>query len=1382
MTQKVAITTVALFIIGIVTFISVDDNADRALVRSSLRLSDASHGVEKEVSKVSGNLEGPMSERKKRLKGLGKLDRPDLFAQYHHDIRTRHGEAAPSYSFNYKVEELLKAKSVTSTKALRKLSSTNQLNWVERGPGNVSGRTRGLIVDPDDPDYDTWYAGSVGGGVWKTENAGQTWTELTFDLPNLAIGWLAMAPSNHDVIYAGTGEGFFNLDQINGSGIWKSSDRGATWDQLASTANLEFQNVTRIIVDPADANTLLVSTAVGFKRAPATSGIHRSTDGGLNWSKVFDTGESRVEQIIANPQNFNTQYATINRVGVIKSIDGGLTWSDASEGILGVTRMEIAIAPTDTSRLYVSAEVGFQGPSRLYISSDAGQTWQIANDVDGTNEDWFIAQGWYDNTIAVHPYDKDAVFVGGVDLFRLDMVPGADTTVGVQGIDFENTSSFLDFINFGGALAGGGIDFGTADASEFISIEFLFGPGKKQKAHRFTVPPGSTSGVPDNQYTYQDYVEVPFELWDIDNNQQLMVSFRDQLNNGIFELRTFVSNTGPTEAREYLFPQAVPYDDTTPSANIAQGGGHTFKQLYFMWPHLTPEGTWDPDNLPESTLRIRYGTQTTRRVASTNISDGRGRFGPPTTDVHVDHHNLILIPVDQATQSFRLVNANDGGVSFSDDAGETFTQPTNGYNTTQFYGVDKKNGANEFIGGMQDNSTWRSPAGEDASASSRWTFQLGGDGFETVWHYTEPNKLLGSIFNNQIFRSLNGGASWFSALNGLDDVGTGAPFLTKLAKSKQDPDLVFAVGESGVWRTDNFASNWTLTQMPPGWNGASSLAEVKISLVNPQIVWAGESMIAGSPLYVSSDGGLSFAETSIFPDVTLGRISGLETHPAEDNTAFALFSFANASKILRTNDLGQTWEDLSGFGTGTTSTNGFPDVAVHSLLVMPYDTDIIWAGTEIGIFESLDGGATWADANNGFPATLVYEMVIVNDQVVVATHGRGVWSVALPELAGYEPPAAVLAPHFNQIAGGVAGLITADLTLRSGYDSSFVVVDGEKFFKIDANAAAVDTVITFTVPVEQLRTVAFSLTSYKGGTTFKTRSINLDVFPLLEAQLSYSNDFRSVTNDFALDRMTLGDGEFFEDRGLQSPHPYPDALLGATTDLTAILKIPIIVAAQNATLSYDDIAIVQPGTQGVSFGEFGFRDFVIVEGSIDNGATWIPFADGYDARFDQAWLTAYNNNASGTPSMVRSHTLNMLDQFSAGDEVFVRFRLYIDEAIHSWGWVINNLVIQPDAVSVESNDVIPKVFSLSQNYPNPFNPTTQISYVLPQTVEVNLKIFNVLGQMVRALLQNKQQTAGVYGVEWDGKDDLGKDVSSGVYIYRIEAGDFVKTHKMMLLK
>jgi len=738
------------------------------------------------------------------------------------------------------------------------------------------------------------------------------------------------------------------------------------------------------------------------------------------------------------------------------------------------------------------------------------------------------------------------VFVGGIDMWRINVGTGIDTTgFQVTGIDQENTSSFLSFVNFGGALLGGGIDFGDPRPaqSDYTTIEIRFGPGKAQKAHRFLIPDGETSGVPAADYTYPSvdgYVDVPFELWDSDNGVQLMVSFRDQTRNGVWELALFDDLT----TREYVFLSAEPYDPSNPHPSMALDGGHTYRQLYFIWPVLPAGGTFDPNNLPEATLRINWGRFITTSITTSQVTDFTSFTGPTEPiNVHVDHHNIIMIPINAATNDFEILNANDGGVYHSVAGGDSWRNTLTGYNTTQFYGVDKKNGANEFIGGMQDNSTWRSPAGADASALSRWTFQFGGDGFETVWHYTDPSKLLGSISFNLIARSLDGGATWFFAINGMDDVITGAPFFTKLAKSKQDPDLVFAVGQSGVWRTDNFASSWTLTQMPVGWNGTSSFSSVKISLVNPQIVWAGSDMVPESPLYVSTDGGLTFAATAILPDVTLGRISGLETHPTEDSTAFALFSFANAPKVLRTTDLGQTWAELSGFGTGTASTNGFPDVAVYSLLVMPYNPQIIWAGTEIGIFESTDGGATWEDPNTGFPPTLVFELLIVNDQVVVATHGRGVWSVALPQLAGYEPPAAILAPRFNQIAGGGAGMINADLALKSNYDSSFVVVDGENFLKIDANAAALDTMIQLVVSVDQPKTVAFSLTSYKAGITFRSPAINLDVFPLLEARLSYSDDFNSRTTDLVFDGLRSFFDDAFQDRAIHSPHPYLDAPL-----------------------------------------------------------------------------------------------------------------------------------------------------------------------------------------------------------------------------------------------
>ncbi|MCH7498228.1 MAG: hypothetical protein IH971_10305 [Candidatus Marinimicrobia bacterium] len=707
MTRKIAMGAAAAFILGLAAFILVIETGSSVPVSSGPGLSDPRAGVELATSKVSRKLAGQMSQRKQRIKGVAKLDRPDLFAQYHVDIRTRHGEAAPSYPHNYKVDELLKAKKLHSTKALGKAISSNQLDWVERGPGNVSGRTRGLIVDPDDPQFNTWYAGSVGGGVWKTVDAGQTWLELTRDLPNLAVGWLAMAPSNHDVIYVGTGEGFGSFAFIFGSGIWKTTDRGLTWEQLASTANLEFQNVTRIIIDPADANTLLVTTSVGFRRAPTTSGIHRSIDGGLTWTKVFDSGPNPVEQIIANPDNFDTQYATVNTIGVIKSTNGGVTWVDASAGIGDVGRLEIAIAPSDPSILYLSVQGGTSG-SVLYISVDAGANWVQGSDATG-DIDWLGGQGWYDNTIAVSPYDATEVFVGGIDMWKINVGTGIDTTgFQVTGIDYENTQSFLSFQPFRTQDVANGIAFGSADQSDYTSIEVRFGPGKAQKAHRFLIPEGETSGVPAANYTYQDYVDIPFELWDSDNEVQLMVSFRDQTRNGVWELALFDDLT----TREYVFLSAEPYDPSTPHPSMAMDGGHEHRQLYFIWPVLPAGGSFDPANLPEATLRINWGRFITTSITTSQVTDFTSFTGPTAPiNVHVDHHNILMIPINAATNDFEILNANDGGVYHSEVRGDSWRNTLTGYNTTQFYGVDKKNGANEFIGGMQDNSTWRSPAG-----------------------------------------------------------------------------------------------------------------------------------------------------------------------------------------------------------------------------------------------------------------------------------------------------------------------------------------------------------------------------------------------------------------------------------------------------------------------------------------------------------------------------------------------------------------------------------------------------------------------------------------------------------------------------------------------
>jgi len=145
--------------------------------------------------------------------------------------------------------------------------------------------------------------------------------------------------------------------------------------------------------------------------------------------------------------------------------------------------------------------------------------------------------------------------------------------------------------------------------------------------------------------------------------------------------------------------------------------------------------------------------------------------------------------------------------------------------------------------------------------------------------------------------------------------------------------------------------------------------------------------------------------------------------------------------------------------------------------------------------------------------------------------------------------------------------------------------------------------------------------------------------------------------------------------------------------------------------------------------------------------------------------------------------------FSRGDKVFLRFRLLADPGLNAWGWAIDNLEIQPGATSVEPGEEVPASFTLSQNYPNPFNPTTTIKYTLPTAFDVELHVYNLLGQKVRTLISNQIQSAGQHIVQWNGKDESDSAVASGTYIYRLVAHElesgairFSRNRKMVLLR
>jgi photosystem II stability/assembly factor-like uncharacterized protein len=1244
-----------------------------------------------------------------------RFDGPAEFARFHKEIRTAEGESAPAYLAGHRMREIQKARALARM-APPRMQSAN-IVWTERGPANVPGRTRGLIVDPDDPTKNTWFAGSAGGGVWKTTNGGQNWNLLTPDLPNLATTVLGMAPSNHNTIYAGTGEGFGNLDGISGTGIFKSIDRGQTWQYLPSTAN--FSDVNRLAINPANADVVVVAT---------NSGIYRTIDGGANWTQ--SSALTDFLDLKADPTNFNIQYAARDFVGVFKSTDGGQTWVLSNNGMSPTGRTEIAISPVMPSRIFASVEGGLSGvASDMYYSSDSGGTWSLVNITWNAQPlDFLGGQGWYDNIILCDPFNADIIYFGGVNLFRFNLTSGSSEVVNyrMEEIDTEDFLFLVTFANI--QFSQGRLTAGTQAAQR--DVEVRFGPGMTQKAHRFTVPTGATSGVPVASYTYANYVDVPFEVWEVTdplNPRQLMVSFRDQANDGAFTLMPQFFGTDPLlNSREYVYINNVDYS-ATPSPSIMVSGGQEFQLIYNFFPALADGGTWTPASLPASTLLIEYTGLQKVNANTITVTDAYGQFDSKNrfltfgVDVHPDQHNLAIIPVSGST--YRLLNANDGGVFLSNISATpginqgNWTMVGNSYRTTQFYGADKRPGFDQYFGGTQDNGTWRSPPGSVSSEASNYELCFGGDGFEVIWHALDDQKMIGGSQGNSFQRSVNAGVSWQSAVAGLSG---SHPFITKLANSQDDPERIYTLSSAGVFYSPNFGASWTLTPITNRWGPATSQMDVEVSRANANIVWAGSGMVETGTqrnVHVSTDAGVNFALTNNPPTSLIsGGITRLASHPFEQQTAYALFSQAGNPKILRTTDLGQSWEDISGFDGVDVSTRGFPDVAVYCLYVRADDPNILWAGTEIGIVESLDNGISW-QLRTDFPAISVWDMKGRENQVVIATHGRGIWTATLDV-----SQESTLRPVVLEWGTSPKKEFLARVRLEEDYDQLDFYVNGT-LVTLSANLPAGDHVIK--IPNVTAGQRELKIIGVQNNAPVHSQTYSVDKLNIQSIENSYATYFGSVSDVFMLN---MSPGSFAGappdvSGGLHSTHPYATNLTPSVTVLH-----PVVVSSTFPTVFYEDIALVEPGIDGEPFSTVGFKDFVVLEAS-KNGLDWTPIEDGHDARYDTDWLAAYNSAALGTLSMFRLHQLNILDKFAEGDTLLFRYRLFSDASTTGWGTALRFISIQEEPTAIEKEAL--EGFKI---YPNPATSDFTVEFALAQSEPASISLLDVQGRVLQSRL------------------------------------------------
>ena len=323
--------------------------------------------------------------------------------------------------------------------------------WIPLGPGNTGGRTRVLRFHPLNPNL--MYSGGVSGGVWVSDDAGGHWRPVGDRLANLAVNAMAISPRSPFTIYVGTGEGYFREDvrytglPLRGAGIFVSADGGDSWSQLASTAEADFHFVNDLLISVRDDRILYAATRTG---------VWRSRDRGASWERILPTtvrgGCLDLELRTDRPEDILfAACGTFEQATVYRTLDAG--GAAAFTPVLsdpGMGRTALAIAPSDQNVVYALSASNPPGPNgafeqglhALFRSSAGGaagswtaqvrntdtsklNTLLLTNPIAASYADCRLASansyttmGWYVDSLAVDPTDADTVWAAGVDWFR----------------------------------------------------------------------------------------------------------------------------------------------------------------------------------------------------------------------------------------------------------------------------------------------------------------------------------------------------------------------------------------------------------------------------------------------------------------------------------------------------------------------------------------------------------------------------------------------------------------------------------------------------------------------------------------------------------------------------------------------------------------------------------------------------------------------------------------------------------------------------------------------------------------------------------------------------------------------------------------------------
>ncbi len=646
------------------------------------------------------------------------------------------------------------------------------LRWRMIGPFRA-GRTVAAAGIPSQPNV--FYVAVNNGGVWKTDDAGRTWQPIFDDQPTGSIGALAIAPSNPDVIYVGSGEGLHRPDLSVGDGMYKSTDGGKAWRHLGLR---DGQQIPAILVDPRDPNRVFAAVLGHPYGANAERGVYRSTDGGATWQKVLYKDENTGAVDLAfDPTNPRIVYAVLwaaregpwenaawtgTTSGLFKSTDGGDTWRQLTGGLPtpaeGLGRIGIAIAPSDPRRMYALVEAR---PSALYRSDDAGSSWQRVNTearVNGRASDFAC--------VRVDPRDKDLIYVANTTTYR-------STDAGRTFTAFKGAPGGDDYHNIWINPVDPRIILLAADQGATITVN-----GGRTWSSWYNQPTAQFYHViTDNRFPYwvyggqqesgsaavvsrSDFGQITFRDWHTVGVEEYGYVAPDPLNPNIiyggkasrFDQTTGqVQQVGPSVLRggKYRFLRTMPLIFSPVDPHVLYLGSQVlFKTLSggHSWEVISPDLTREKYDLPESVGAFREAAhpEATRRGVIYSVAPS--------------HHDVNVI----------WAGTDDGLIHVTRDGGKSWTNVT-----------------------PPQLTAWSKVAQLDASH------------FDDLTVYAAINRFRLDDQKPHIYRTHDGGKSWKEIVGGLPD----GPVNTV----REDPvrkGLLFAGTELAVFVSFDDGDHW----------------------------------------------------------------------------------------------------------------------------------------------------------------------------------------------------------------------------------------------------------------------------------------------------------------------------------------------------------------------------------------------------------------------------------------------------------------------------------------------------------------------------------------------------------------------------------------------